>query len=533
MAQSQQIIEIAFLAKGDAGKTIRAFTKDLARLGKVAGQTRPLVGEVGEEVDNLARFFRQSQKAFGGFAKDLGKTGKITGELLKGIDKGFMETFEKDIPFAVAQGQKAFKSFQQSLDRGLSGVLFSAFTKKSDKTKAQWKKFLKDLEISFHRSLASMAAALVQENLFAPIFRLGGNLLNAALGAIFGTGEGKKPAPGGGLAGTAVSSLGPGGSGSGGGFNITDIPTSIINHTAGALLSSALPGLAAGQGALTLGEIAALYSYGGEGILTTAITSGEALAGGLEAVTLAAEGTAIALETTAAAAHATSGAALAGASGAEGASLAAGAGIGLAPLLAFGGIAALPFIVRALNPSFTREATPAEHGAANIAAAERANLVAKALGLDEVTPNAQSAAEAIAIIQQRLNAAFSAGSISETAIANALSGTGGTFFNPAEGPTGADGVGRFLQKPSLRLVGEAGPEHILNVDSGPSIRALTEGIRPIIRELFEEERRGGCGTVVNVDLRGSFFPDSRSVEKLFRLLEDFRSGRRVSRGRFA
>ncbi len=97
----------------------------------------------------------------------------------------------------------------------------------------------------------------------------------------------------------------------------------------------------------------------------------------------------------------------------------------------------------------------------------------------------------------------------------------------------SDGVGRFLQKPSLRLVGEAGPEHILNVDSGPSIRALTEGIRPIIRELFEEERRGGGGAVVNVDLRGSFFPDSRSVEKLFRLLEDFGNGRRVSKRRFS
>jgi hypothetical protein len=38
----------------------------------------------------------------------------------------------------------------------------------------------------------------------------------------------------------------------------------------------------------------------------------------------------------------------------------------------------------------------------------------------------------------------------------------------------------------------------------------------------------GGGGSVNVDLRGAFFPDSRSVEKLFRLLEDFRRGRRLS-----
>ncbi|MBI3128912.1 MAG: hypothetical protein HYZ11_15005, partial [Candidatus Tectomicrobia bacterium] len=86
---------------------------------------------------------------------------------------------------------------------------------------------------------------------------------------------------------------------------------------------------------------------------------------------------------------------------------------------------------------------------------------------------------------------------------------------------------RFITGPSLRLLGERGPEHVLNVDSEPSVRALREGLRPVIRELFEEERgrggRPGGGIVFErgaFDLRGAFLPDDRSLEKLARMSEE-------------
>ncbi|MDA1000901.1 MAG: hypothetical protein O2807_10375, partial [bacterium] len=93
--------------------------------------------------------------------------------------------------------------------------------------------------------------------------------------------------------------------------------------------------------------------------------------------------------------------------------------------------------------------------------------------------------------------------------------------------------GGLVRRPVLGLIGEAGPEHVLRVDSPASIRALREGLRPIIAELVgasggaSNGQGGGRATTVNVDLRGSFFPDARAVERLFRLLEAHGAGRRV------
>ena len=82
-----------------------------------------------------------------------------------------------------------------------------------------------------------------------------------------------------------------------------------------------------------------------------------------------------------------------------------------------------------------------------------------------------------------------------------------------------DAEGRFITGPSLRLLGEVGPEHVLNVDSEPSVRALREGLRPIVREVFrevigEERGRGAPPVTVNIDARGAFLPDGRSLEQL-------------------
>ncbi|MBI3129713.1 MAG: hypothetical protein HYZ11_19065, partial [Candidatus Tectomicrobia bacterium] len=70
-------------------------------------------------------------------------------------------------------------------------------------------------------------------------------------------------------------------------------------------------------------------------------------------------------------------------------------------------------------------------------------------------------------------------------LARELMGAAGAFRDL---DVGGDAAGRFITGPSLRLLGERGPEHVLNVDSEPSVRALREGLRPVIRELFEEER---------------------------------------------
>jgi hypothetical protein len=54
--------------------------------------------------------------------------------------------------------------------------------------------------------------------------------------------------------------------------------------------------------------------------------------------------------------------------------------------------------------------------------------------------------------------------------------------------TGGDATGRFVTRPSLRLIGEGGPEHVFNVNSTQSIDFFRQGVRPILRELFGEER---------------------------------------------
>lgn len=116
---------------------------------------------------------------------------------------------------------------------------------------------------------------------------------------------------------------------------------------------------------------------------------------------------------------------------------AAAAGIPLSALAAFGGIGALPLFMPGglLGPS-KDTGTPEEKGAANVQFAEQANQVARALGLTEVTTNAQSGPEAIAIIQQQINAAFASGQLSDAQIRDAIAGFGGMFVNPAEGQTG-------------------------------------------------------------------------------------------------
>lgn len=90
-----------------------------------------------------------------------------------------------------------------------------------------------------------------------------------------------------------------------------------------------------------------------------------------------------------------------------------------------------------------------------------------------------------------------------------------------------DAAGRFVKRSALRLVGEAGPEHIMNVNHPQSIDFFQRGVRPIIRDAIREETGGGGGDthVYHIHIEGNL-SDNRTLEKLSRKLEDINRRRR-------
>ncbi len=90
-----------------------------------------------------------------------------------------------------------------------------------------------------------------------------------------------------------------------------------------------------------------------------------------------------------------------------------------------------------------------------------------------------------------------------------------------------DAAGRFVKRSALRLVGEAGPEHIMNVNHPQSIDFFQRGVRPIIRDAIREETGGGGGDshVYHIHIEGNL-SDNRTLEKLSRKLEEINRRRR-------
>ena len=90
-----------------------------------------------------------------------------------------------------------------------------------------------------------------------------------------------------------------------------------------------------------------------------------------------------------------------------------------------------------------------------------------------------------------------------------------------------DAAGRFVKRSALRLVGEAGPEHIMNVNHPQSIDFFQRGVRPIIRDAIREETGvgGGDSHVYHIHIEGNL-SDNRTLEKLSRKLEDINRRRR-------
>ena len=88
-----------------------------------------------------------------------------------------------------------------------------------------------------------------------------------------------------------------------------------------------------------------------------------------------------------------------------------------------------------------------------------------------------------------------------------------------------DAAGRFVKRSALRLVGEAGPEHIMNVNHPQSIDFFQRGVRPIIRDAIREEIGGGDTHVYHIHIEGNL-SDNRTLEKLSRKLEEINKRRR-------
>ncbi|MDE0333261.1 MAG: hypothetical protein OXL41_15510 [Nitrospinae bacterium] len=89
-----------------------------------------------------------------------------------------------------------------------------------------------------------------------------------------------------------------------------------------------------------------------------------------------------------------------------------------------------------------------------------------------------------------------------------------------------DAAGRFVKRSALRLVGEAGPEHIMNVNHPQSIDFFQRGVRPIIRDAIRDETGAGGDThVYHIHIEGNL-SDNRMLEKLSRKLEDINRRRR-------
>lgn len=91
--------------------------------------------------------------------------------------------------------------------------------------------------------------------------------------------------------------------------------------------------------------------------------------------------------------------------------------------------------------------------------------------------------------------------------------------------------GAFALGPARLNVGEGRrAEAIVPLEDERGLRLMTE---VMVRALKRSGVSGGGGAVAyNVDLRGAFLPDERSVERLFRLLEEKRRRtRRIDLGR--
>lgn len=195
---------------------------------------------------------------------------------------------------------------------------------------------------------------------------------------------------------------------------------------------------------------------------------------------------------------------------------------------------------------FRSKATPFTKGLANLAEAGGLYL---ALERFRATDKAREAVDVHfpkeayrgnmdvdAILLKKVGAAFQA--VQRAAAASGISPQEGVRRHFGEGLYGTykgalpveiegDAAGRFIKRSALRLVGEAGPEHIVNVNHPQSIDFFQRGVRPVIRDAMREETggRGGESHTYHIHIEGNL-SDDRTLEKLSRKLEEISRRRR-------
>ncbi len=195
---------------------------------------------------------------------------------------------------------------------------------------------------------------------------------------------------------------------------------------------------------------------------------------------------------------------------------------------------------------FRNRATPFTKGLANLAQAgglylalERFRETGKAIeAVDVHFPKEayRGNMDVDAILLKKVGATFQA--VQRAAAASGVSpqegvrryfgeGLYSTYMGALPVEVEGDAAGRFIRRSALRLVGEAGPEHIVNVNHPQSIDFFQRGVRPIIRDAMREEAggRGGESHTYHIHIEGNL-SDDRTLEKLSRKLEEISRRRR-------
>ena len=471
---------------GNLAEMLKKLLKLLGRMGKDTGKASKDFAQLSESTDALRKGLLEAAEAHGVFVKKAVEAGKAakdqTGHLeqLRTAMGDYLRDSEEALrknTFVAVKAREAFEGFARSTDAALADLLFVRFRNNTDKFLTQWDRFVRSMKDTFMRALAKMAAGIVEQSLVAPF----ANLAQRALGLE-----------------VKGSPLGTGG-----------LLGEVASKGVSAAGSAALGALGIGGGATaasTFGASAGLSST----VVPAVGQAGFVAAGGSAAASAAAGGTAAA----------GAGAAAAGAGTSSSAGLIAGLG-GAGAAAALGGGAALALALTLNKRMNTPKNTPEMSGAANIAEITR---LGKLAGLS-ATGNVQSSSDPNF----------------RPSIEEVIRRTGGNrqaarkilapfLTSRIDDGDGAQ-HGAFALGPARLNVGERGrAEAIVPLEDERGLCMMTE---VMVRALKRSGVSGGGGSVAyNVDLRGAFLPDERSVERLFRLLEEkCRRTRRIDLGR--
>lgn len=529
----------------------RAFDKHLRPAFK---NVAAMAGEADEQIGK----FDHSLDAAINTAKGLKKQSQSLADQIKTYIEGYT-TQADQTKILFKAGEEAFKSFQSKVGGGMTDLFKNVFKNGLDNFKADWRDFTGVLESSFKDTLARMASAIVQENLMKPAIALGGKALAGGLDyltEIFAFAKGglvKKPTLA--MLGEAgpelVVPLG----------EIESVFTSIARRTV----------IGAGGDAA---QAAAIRAAGEEGAALagqnyTADLFGSKLAGG--SATVAAIAAALTLARGGSGSDAGKNALKSGvtsfiAGGLGGGMLTAGGfGAGLALMAVqnrealklnenrdkvneqvldkFFGLGA--FGKRGLSPeeygrrniNAIRDFTTLAEGAPGLRGKAERTIEDAVIAFTGGDPNyAEKVARAIGA-RRFDSASFDPDSGDATPPRPSIKlheflGVSPEAFRALSSGEAVSGLkkqialvmgegdeeGRYYTQDTVRRVHKG--EHTLNLNHPTSQRALNEAVANAMNQ------NGGGHTTINVDMRGAYFPDRRTMNRFYDDLEDIRRGRR-------